>query len=76
MLKTPAQSSNLRPIEHLWAILKRGVHKVSINSKNHLKTVVIREWEAISPEICRNLVNYMHRRCVSVIRAKGYATKY
>ena len=55
---------------------KRGVHKVSIKSKNHLKRVVILEWEAISLEICRNFVNSMHRRCVSVTRAKGLATKY
>jgi len=75
-LKMPAQSPELNPIEHLWAILKWGVHKVSIKSKNHLKRVLIWEWEAISPEICRNLVNYMHRLCISVIRAKGYATKY
>ena len=35
-LKTPSQSPDLKPIEHLWVILKRGVHKVSIKSKNHL----------------------------------------
>ena len=74
--KTPVQSPDLKPIEHLWAILKMGAHKVSIKSKKHLKGVVIQEWEAISSEICRNLVNSMHRRCVLVIRAKGYATKY
>ena len=72
----PTQSLHLNPIEHLWAIFEKGVHKVSIKSKDHLKRVVIQEWETISPEICRNLVNSMHRRCVSVIRAKGYATKY
>ena len=75
-MKTPAQSPDLKPIDHLWAILKRGIHKVSIKSKNRLKRSVIQEWEVISPEICRNLVNSMHRLCVSVIRAKGYATKY
>ena len=49
-LKTPAQSPDPKPIEHLWTILKRGVRKVSIKSKNHLKRVVIREWEATSPK--------------------------
>ena len=75
-LKAPAQSLDIKPIEHLWVILKRGVHKVSIKSKNHFGRVVIQEWEAISSEICRNLVNSMHRRSVSVIRARGYANKY
>ena len=74
--KMPTQSPDLKPIAHLWAILRRGVYKMSIKSKNHLKRVVIREREAISPEICRNVVNSMHRRCVSVSRAKGYVTKY
>ena len=74
--KQPAQYPDLNPIEHLWATLKRVVHKVSIISKHHLKRVVIREWEAISPEICRHLANYMHRRCVLITRAKGNATKY
>ena len=72
-LKTPAQSPDLNPIEHLWAILKRVVHKVGIKSKDHLKRVVIQKWETIRPEICRNLVNSMHR---AVIRANDYATKY
>ena len=45
---------------------------MSIKSKNHLKRVLIQEWEAISPEIYRNLVNYMLIRCVSVIKAKGF----
>ena len=36
-LKTPVQTPDPKPIEYLWAILKRGVHKVSIKSKNHLK---------------------------------------
>jgi len=75
-LKTPAQSSDLNPIENLCAILKKCYHKVGIKSKNHLKRVVIREWEVVSPKIRRNLINSMHRRCVSVIRVKGYATKY
>ena len=75
-LKMPAKSPDLKPIAHLWAILKRGVHKVSIKSNNHLKRFLIREWESISPEICKNLINSMHRRCVSVSRAKGYVTKY
>ena len=42
-LNMPTQSLHLNPIEHLWAIFEKGVHKVSIKSKDHLKRVVIQE---------------------------------
>ena len=75
-LKTPAQSPDLNPIEHLWGILKRNVHKYNAKSKEDLKRIVAIEWEKISPEICRKLVNSMHKRCQVVIRAKGYSSSY
>ena len=49
-LKMPAQSPYLKPIEHLLAILERGVHKVSIKSKNHLKRVLIRNGRLSVPK--------------------------
>ena len=53
--KQPAQSPDFNPIEHLWAIFKRDVNKVSILNRR-TKRAVIREWE-----LCRNLANSMHR---------------
>ncbi|KAJ4427525.1 hypothetical protein ANN_25173 [Periplaneta americana] len=36
-LRTPAQSADLNPIEHLWPILKRRVRKCKVTSKEDLK---------------------------------------
>ena len=76
LLQTPAQSPDLNPIEHLWAILKRRVHKAGVKSKQELKTVVQAEWNKISSETCLKLANSMKNKCQAVIKAKGYALKY
>lgn len=76
LLKTPAQSLDLNPIEHLWALLKQKVHQHKPKSIEELKTDVIREWEKIPPEECRKLVNSMHRRCKTIIKANCYASGY
>lgn len=75
-LKTPAQSPDLNPIEHLWGILKRNVHQHNVSSKNELKRVVSEEWGKISTETCCKLVQSMGQRCKAIIKAKGHCTKY
>lgn len=50
-LKTPPQSADLNPIEHLWAFLKPRVHSRNPSSKEELKKVVTEEWCKISPQI-------------------------
>ena len=75
-LKTPPQSADLNPIEHVWPILKRRVRKSKITSIQELKRVVAEEWENITPEDCKKLVSPMKRRCEEVVKAKGYATRY
>ena len=48
-LRTPAQSPDLNPIEHLWTVLKTNVHKHHSSSKQELQTRVREEWENIIP---------------------------
>ena len=43
-LKTPAQSPDLSPTEHLWAHLNIGVHFRYLPSKQELKPRVAEEW--------------------------------
>ncbi|KAJ4426656.1 hypothetical protein ANN_26454 [Periplaneta americana] len=70
-LHTPCQSPDLNPIEHLWSTLKENVHKNTISSKEHLKTVV----RKFTPQQCKTLVISMQTRCQAVIKARGYATR-
>lgn len=76
VLDWPAQSPDLNPIEHLWGILKRKVREHSITSKRVLKNALLDEWNAITADECKKLVNSMPQRIAAVIKAKGGPTKY
>lgn len=75
-LRTPPQSPDLNPIEHLWDLLERRIRKHSITSKNMLKDKIVEEWEKITAEDTRKLVESMPRRLIDVLNRKGYPTKY
>ncbi|KAJ4439272.1 hypothetical protein ANN_07392 [Periplaneta americana] len=75
-LHTPPQSSDLNPIKHLWSKLKENIHKNTISSKEHLKTVVLEEWRNFTRQQCKTFVNSMQRRRQAVIKARGYATSW
>ncbi|KAJ4426519.1 hypothetical protein ANN_27333 [Periplaneta americana] len=63
-LKTPHQSTDLNPIEHLWPILKRRVRSGKVTSIPELKRVVAKEWQNITPEVCKKLVTCKcHYKC-------------
>ena len=75
-LKTPPQSPDINPIEHLWSELDRRIRMQTISSKNVLKKVIIEEWNKIGQETTCKLVESMPRRLSAVIKAKGYPTSY
>ena len=75
-LKTPLQSPDLNPIEHLWDELERRIRKHHISSKNQLKQLLLQEWNNIGEEVTRKLVGSMKKRLESVIRSKGRHTSY
>ena len=78
VLKWPAQSPDLNPIEHLWQHLKwqLNAYEVPPAGIHELWDRVQVEWEAIPTEVCRNLIESMPRRVEAVIKAKGGQTKY
>lgn len=78
VLKWPAQSPDLNPIEHLWQHLKRqlNAYEVPPAGIHELWEQVQVEWEKIPKEVCVNLIESMPRRIQAVIKAKGGHTKY
>lgn len=78
VLKWPAQSPDLNPIEHLWVHVKRRLAEYEEPPKgvNDLWTRVEDVWAAIPAEVCQRLVETMPRRIKAVIDAKGGYTEY
>lgn len=75
-LRTPPQSPDLNPIEHLWDLLERRIRQHTITSKTMLKTVFKEEWEKITPEDTSKLVSSMQKRLQEVLKRRGYPTSY
>ena len=78
VLRWPAQSPDLNPIEHLWDHLKRKLNEYEVSPKgiHELWERVEKEWNGISEEVVQNLIASMPRRCAAVIKAKDGHTKY
>ncbi|GFW75649.1 transposable element Tc1 transposase [Trichonephila clavipes] len=75
-LHTPPQSPDINVIENLWATLETAVQKHQIRNKAHLKQVLQEEWDKISSDTTKKLVESVPRRLEDIIKAKGHATKY
>lgn len=79
VLRWPAQSPDLNPIEHLWAILKQKLfskYERPPSGMIELWKRVHSEWYNFEDDICLKLVESMPRRIEAVIKAKGMWTKY
>ena len=78
VLKWPARSSDLNPIENLWGILVRTVYAEGRQFENvrSLKSAVLEAWDDIPQETLRTLATSMRDRMFEVIRKNGGSTKY
>ena len=78
VLKWPAQSPDLNPIEHLWDFLKRKLADYPTQPKGMLELWdrVQETWESIDKETCLHLIKSMPRRIEAVLKARGGYTKY
>uniref|UniRef100_A0A8C5WJP2 Transposase n=1 Tax=Leptobrachium leishanense TaxID=445787 RepID=A0A8C5WJP2_9ANUR len=75
VLKWPAMSLDLNPIEHLWRDLKIAVGKRHPSNKRDLEQFAKKEWSKIPGERCKKLIDGYRKRLISVIFSKGCATK-
>jgi hypothetical protein len=87
VMKWPANSPDLNPIEHLWPALKSGFHKEweALGAKRPSRSegaiatyieLLKQVWKEKLSDIPRRVVDSMPRRVAAVIAAKGGHTKY
>ncbi|GBN30377.1 Transposable element Tcb1 transposase [Araneus ventricosus] len=76
VIRTPAQSPDLNPIENIWDHLNNRIRKFKISSKNELREKLMSEWDKIEGNVCANLVKSMPKRLNEVIKCKGGPTHY
>ena len=78
VMKWPAQSPDLNPIEHLWHYLKKKLLEYEVPPKgiHELWERIEKEWNEIPAETCQKLIESMPRRIEAVLKAKGGYTKY
>lgn len=76
IMKWPAQSPDLNPIENLWKILGDKVMAKKPTTVTELWKRLEEEWTKITPEQCERLVMSCGRRCAEVIQSKGLYTSY
>ena len=63
-------------IENLWQKLEVEIRKHEISCKDDLKKGLLMEWNKISPDYTKKLLESVPNRLKAVIRHKGYPTKY
>lgn len=78
VMKWPAQSPDLNPIEHLWSHLKRRLveYDEPPHSLHELWERAEKEWEKIDKSVCQGFIESMPRCIAAVLKAKGEYTKY
>ena len=75
VMKWPAQSPDLNPIENLWDQIATKVAKGHPSNNTQLLTALKAAWNALPDEHLKTLFDSMSRRCEAVIAAKGGATR-
>jgi hypothetical protein len=76
LLKWPAYSPDLNPIEHLWEEVKRKLRGRRFKTQDELWTAVQQAWNTIPLSKVIKLVDSMPDRIRAVILARGGPTKY
>lgn len=73
VIKWPALSPDLNPIENIWGVMARMVYS---NGRQYdsieTLTIAVRDaWEEVTSEYRHSLVDGMGRRCVEVLKRNG-----
>jgi len=78
VLKLPAQSSDLNPIEHIWDVVEQELRVLDVYPTNlhQPQDAILLIWANISKECFQHRVELMPRRIKAVLKAKGGKTQY
>lgn len=78
LLRHPAMSPDLNPIEHVRDILGRRLRQNYPNLPNlaALENALIRVWRQIPQQMIRNCISNMRQRLQAVIQSRGGNTRY
>ena len=78
LLKWPANSPDLNPIENLWSIMQQKIdaRKPQPYSTQQLLEAVQYEWDNINPDVIKKLVMSFATRLQKCVELDGEATIY
>ena len=85
VIKWPAYSPDLNPIENLWKLLKNGICEARPNlsdlpktdqSKQELIDTAVKVWEELKEKVLDAEMNSMPNRIRAVVEAEGWYSKY
>lgn len=76
VMKWPAQSPDLNPMENIWNILKQRVSQHRPNNIDELFLLIDQEWGTIDKKSISNLIKSMKKRCELVIKSNGLPIDY
>ena len=73
----PAQSPDLNPIENLWSIMKYEISKLpKAQSIAEMVVLLEEQWNRLTPEVWKNVIESMPRRIKACIEAEGGSIRY
>ena len=78
VMKWPALSPDLNPIENIWGIMHQKLYEKGKGYKNtnELWEAFVRTWHSLDAQVFRNLYNSMQRRMAQVLESNGKRIGY
>jgi len=66
----------MSPVENIWRMINAAVSERKPRNMQELRRFVDGEWNNITPEQCKRLVENMPKRFQALVHARGLAIKY